>query len=145
MCGIFAVLNNKHLELENVKEQFNKGKNRGPEYSKLENLQSINSYIGFHRLAINGVDDTHSNQPFFIDNIYLVCNGEIYNHKELFNTLNITPRSKSDCEIIIHLYKKYGIEQTVQMLDGVFAFVLIDTNNKHIYVARDTYGVRPYL
>ena len=143
MCGIFAVLNNKHLELENVKEQFNKGKNRGPEYSKLENLQSINSYIGFHRLAINGVDDTHSNQPFFIDNIYLVCNGEIYNHKELFNTLNITPKSKSDCEIIIHLYKKYGIEQTVQMLDGVFAFVLIDTNNKHIYVARDTYGVRP--
>ena len=111
MCGIFAVLNNKHLELKNVKEQFNKGKNRGPEYSKLENLQSINCYVGFHRLAINGVDDTNSNQPFFIDNIYLVCNGEIYNHKELFHTLNITPRSKSDCEIIIHLYKKYGIKR----------------------------------
>ena len=53
------------------------------------------------------------------------------------------PKSKSDCEVIIHLYKKYGFEQTLQMIDGVFAFILIDLNRKMIFVARDTYGVRP--
>ena len=41
------------------------------------------------------------------------------------------------------MYLKYGIEQTLLMLDGVFAFIIVDTNNKNIYIARDTYGVRP--
>jgi len=143
MCGIFALLNSKYLDKKMLEKEFQKGKNRGPEYSKFTDLPSINSCLGFHRLAINGVDDELSNQPFFINGIYLVCNGEIYNHKELTEILNITPNSKSDCEIIIHLYHKYGIGQTLQMIDGVFAFVLIDTNNKQIFVARDTYGVRP--
>ncbi len=143
MCGIFAMLNNKYSDLKQIKTEFEKGKDRGPEHSKFLDLPSIHCYLGFHRLAINGFNDSNSNQPFFIDGIYLVCNGEIYNHKEIINTLNITPKSKSDCEVIIHLYKKYGIEQTLQLLDGVFAFILIDTNTRHIFVSRDTYGVRP--
>jgi len=120
-----------------------KTQNRGPEYSELLDIPKINTYLGFHRLAINGVNEKKSNQPFFIDGIYLVCNGEIYNHKQLFTILNILPNSRSDCEVIIHLYKRYGIKQTLQMLDGVFAFVLIDTNKKQIFVSRDTYGIRP--
>jgi asparagine synthetase B (glutamine-hydrolysing) len=141
MCGIFAVLNNKKLDKNMLEKEFMMGENRGPEYSKFLNISNIS--LGFHRLAINGVKDTFSNQPFFIDGIYLICNGEIYNHKEITKILNITPKSKSDCEVIIHLYKKYGISQTVQMLDGVFAFVLVDTNSQEIFVSRDTYGVRP--
>jgi len=143
MCGIFAVLNTKYLDKKKIEEEFQKGKSRGPEYSKFSDLPLIHSCLGFHRLAINGVHDELSNQPFFINSIYLICNGEIYNHKELAKIINITPNSKSDCEIIIHLYQKYGIEQTLQMLDGVFAFILIDTTNKQIFIARDTYGVRP--
>ena len=143
MCGIFALLNNKYSDKKLIKDAFDKGKDRGPEYSEFIEIPLINCSLGFHRLAINGVDDELSNQPFSIDGIYLVCNGEIYNHKQILNILNITPKSKSDCESIIHLYKKYGIEQTLQILDGVFAFVMIDTNTKEIFVARDTYGVRP--
>ena len=143
MCGIFALLNNKYSDTKRVQESFKKGKDRGPENSKFIDLPSIHCSLGFHRLAINGVDDENSNQPFFINDVYLICNGEIYNYKEILRTLNITPKSKSDCEVIIHLYKKYGIEQTLQLLDGVFAFVLIDTKTRHIFVARDTYGVRP--
>lgn len=48
-----------------------------------------------------------------------------------------------DGEIILHLYDKGGIEQTICMLDGVFAFVLLDTANKKVFLGRDTYGVRP--
>ena len=55
--------------------------------------------------------------------------------------MDIKPKTDSDCEVIIHLYLKYGIHQTLRMLDGVFAFVLFTTDT--IFVARDPYGVRP--
>lgn len=48
-----------------------------------------------------------------------------------------------DGEIILHLYNKGGIEQTASLLDGVFAFILLDTANKKVFLGRDTYGVRP--
>ena len=140
MCGIFSILNN-HYDTSIVKDNFNKGKNRGPEDSKFIKVNNV--FLGFHRLAINGYNDINSNQPFNINNIHLICNGEIYNWKELYNIVNVKSHSKSDCEIIIHLYKKYGIKQTLQMLDGVFAFLLYDANVNKIYIARDTYGVRP--
>ena len=143
MCGIFALLNNTIDKISDISLNFNKGKSRGPENSTLIEIKELNSFIGFHRLAINGYNNTESEQPFYFDNFYLICNGEIYNHKELFDILKITPRSKSDCEVIIHMYRRFGMEQTLQMLDGVFAFILIDLNINYIYIARDTYGVRP--
>lgn len=148
MCGIFAFLNHGKfgLDLENIKRGFIKGKDRGPEESRTINNEEYDSFIGFHRLAINGFNDVKASQPFQIDDIILICNGEIYNHKLLYeHMVDVRPVSSSDCEVIIHLYKKYGINQTLQMLDGVFAFMLFDLRNKQlkIHVARDTYGVRP--
>lgn len=52
-------------------------------------------------------------------------------------------KSNSDCEVIIHLYKMYGINYLFELLDGVFAFVLYDSNVQRVFVARDPYGVRP--
>jgi asparagine synthase (glutamine-hydrolysing) len=104
--------------------------------------------LGFHRLAINGLNKI-SNQPLIFQDIVLICNGEIYNYKELYALMEIdTPTTGSDCEVIIHLYLKYGIEQTLVMLDGVFSFVLYDNRltpdlNNKVYIARDPYGVRP--
>lgn len=145
MCGIFALLNNDSFQHEFINEQFMKGQKRGPEFSKLQLITTL-CLLGFHRLAINGINST-SNQPIVIDDIALICNGEIYNYKELYNIMKIEPSTESDCEVIIHLYKKYGMKQTLQMLDGVFAFVLCDINmynqTSKIYLARDPYGVRP--
>jgi asparagine synthase (glutamine-hydrolysing) len=142
MCGIFLLLNNDNSFTFNyVKEHFEKGVKRGPENSKFTYLND-NLIYGFHRLAINGLDET-SNQPFFINDVMLICNGEIYNYKELYSMMGITPTTNSDCEVIIHLYLKYGIEQTLHMLDGVFAFALYDLNKNLIFISRDPYGVRP--
>jgi asparagine synthase (glutamine-hydrolysing) len=147
MCGIFALLNNENCIPDDlIERQFEKGKNRGPEFSTLQNV-SLKTKFGFHRLAINGLN-TESNQPIKINNITLICNGEIYNYKELYDLLpDIIPKTDSDCEIIIHLYEKFGIEYTLKILDGVFAFVLLDDNynstESKIFVARDPYGVRP--
>jgi len=146
MCGIFTLLNYSEVNYDKfIKCQFMKGKNRGPEFSDLQHI-SMNAIFGFHRLAINGLDDI-SNQPITIDNIHLICNGEIYNYRELYKLMNVSPKTNSDCEIIIHLYKRYGIKQTLKMLDGVFAFALCDNNHtileSNIYIARDPYGIRP--
>ena len=148
MCGIFSIINDTDNNFALLQNEFNKGKHRGPEHSSISNV-SINTIFGFHRLAINGLDDI-SNQPIIINNIVLICNGEIYNYKELYKLMDVKPTTNSDCEVIIHLYYKYGIHQTLNMLDGVFAFVLCDNNintdnsaNNTIYIARDPYGVRP--
>ena len=147
MCGIFAILNNKYDETMTYK-LFMKGAGRGPDTNQFINYKGLvgEKYdidIGFHRLAINGYNDDMSDQPFQIKNCMLICNGEIYNWKYLYNVADIEPGTKSDCEVIIHLYKKYGIEYTLRMLDGVFAFVLFDIEKGVLYSARDLYGVRP--
>jgi asparagine synthase (glutamine-hydrolysing) len=145
MCGIFALLNSNHLPFNYINDEFVKGKNRGPEFSVLNNYMGMT--LGFHRLAINGLNE-ESNQPLVINDVILICNGEIYNYKKLYKYMNIEPTTGSDCEVIIYLYIKYGIEQTLIMLDGVFSFILYDNRitsdlNNKIYIARDPYGVRP--
>ena len=154
MCGIFSLLNTNNFDkngfdnngLYVIDEQFQKGRRRGPEYSKLE-TSYLKMVLGFHRLAINGLN-MESNQPIVFNDIVLICNGEIYNYKQLYNYMKVNPITDSDCEVIIHLYLKYGIEQTLVMLDGVYSFILFDnrindslTNN--VFVARDPFGVRP--
>ena len=142
MCGIFAILNYKQGWNSNVKEQFIRGIARGPESSYCLEYDGQGVLFGFHRLAINGVNE-QTDKPLADGNVNLICNGEIYNYKELFEYLDITPNTDSDCEIIIHLYKKYGITRTVELLNGVYAFALLDTETSELFIARDTYGVRP--
>ena len=142
MCGIFSIINHQseYLCEDIVRTSFQCGEYRGPEYSSINFYDKWNSIIGFHRLAINGLNE-ESNQPIIIDDIALICNGEIYNYKKLYEIMDIIPKTQSDCEVIIHLYKKYGIDQTLRMLDGVFAFVLYTPTS--FIIARDPYGVRP--
>ena len=146
MCGIFTIINNKStFNKELVKTSFDKVNNRGPEDSKL-NYNSDSIIFGFKRLAINGLDEK-SGQPMTIDNVTVLCNGEIYNFKTLYDFMDIEPTTGSDCEVIIRMYQKYGFEYTIKMLDGVFSIILYDTTNlsekPKLFVARDPFGVRP--
>jgi asparagine synthase (glutamine-hydrolysing) len=81
MCGIFALLNHQSIPNSVIKTQFEKGQRRGPEFSKLD-FYSMKLVLGFHRLAINGLNDA-ANQPIVYNDIILICNGEIYNYKAL--------------------------------------------------------------
>jgi len=145
MCGIFALLNNTLTEeqYELLLKSFMIGKSRGPEKSDMVRVFT-QTFLGFHRLAINGLNDK-SNQPLYYNGIILICNGEIYNYKTLVEELDIQFTTDSDCEIIIHLYLKYGMKTMLNMLDGVFAFTLLDLRQETpiMYVARDIFGVRP--
>ena len=145
MCGIFAFLNSvlSEEQMRRLHNSFMKGNGRGPEYSFLDKVYN-GTYVGFHRLAINGLNP-ESNQPFFYNGCVLVCNGEIYNYRDLIEEHDLKVISDSDCEVIIHLYQKYGFDYILNMLDGVFAFVLIDLRESEpvMHVARDPFGVRP--
>ena len=141
MCGIFAYLGERFNEKELV-EFLLMNKHRGPDNSKYVSI-SEKLFLGFNRLQVNGINSI-SNQPFNVKGCHLICNGEIYNFKELINKYNLNKEyiSESDCEIIIHLYKKIGIENTLKELDGVFAFVLYDDVNDKLIIARDPIGIR---
>ena len=141
MCGIFSYLGNKYNDDELIKLAY-KIVHRGPD-STINKRINDNIFFTFHRLAINGLT-SESNQPFENDGIHLICNGEIFNYKKLIKENNFENeyKSESDCEIILHLYKKYGIDKTCKLLDGEFAFVLYDSNNNTTYVARDQLGIR---
>ena len=76
------------------------------------------------------------------DNLILLCNGALYNWSTLAHTYNIITKSTSDCEIILHMYKLYGIDKTIRELSGDFAFILLDRHKNKIYIGRDCIGVR---
>tara|TARA_B110000208_G_C11800740_1_gene442089 strand:+ start:5744 stop:7354 length:1611 start_codon:yes stop_codon:yes gene_type:complete len=146
MCGIFGYISNEPIAIDKQKELTEyalKSQSRGPD-NTVSKLVSDNVYLVFHRLMINDIS-SRGNQPLVHpsdENLTLICNGEIYNHKTLCVENNFQPNSGSDCEVILHMYKKFGIKKTVESLDGVFAFVLIDNNTNSIFLARDPIGVR---
>lgn len=142
MCGIFALLNGRVDEIALYLPYFYQTKHRGPDNTKVRSIDNGKLYYGFHRLCINGLD-RKSDQPFEnIEGCTLVCNGEIYNYKQLVEKYDLPYETHSDCEVIIHLYRRFGIEKTCQLLDGVFAFSLYDHENDQMYVARDPIGIR---
>ena len=145
MCGIFAYISNTpidQLRLELITKEGMKCKKRGPDNTVTRKIN--NNFLMFHRLKINDISDA-GNQPLSHPddyNLTLICNGEIYNHKDLIKKHSFNTKSNSDCEVILHMYNKFGIEETIKSLDGVFAFLLIDNNTKKIYIGRDPIGIR---
>lgn len=118
---------------------------RGPDAFRFENVNGFtNCCFGFHRLAV--VDQLYGMQPLRIKKfpfLWLCYNGEIYNHHTLRKQFDFDHQTKVDGEILLHLYDRFGIQKMASLLDGVFAFVLLDTANRKVFLGRDTYGVRP--
>ena len=143
MCGIIAIFNDEIVDIETFNEIYKSYiflSSRGPDSGNL--IIKDKSIIGFRRLAINDLSES-GNQPIISDNLQtsLVCNGEIYNHKQLQEEYKITCKSSSDCEVISHLYNKLGFFETIKLLDGDFAIIISDGDMVHF--ARDRVGVRP--
>jgi asparagine synthase (glutamine-hydrolysing) len=140
MCGIFFYKGKQYNKNQLLKFLL-ENKHRGPDNTKYKIINDI--FLGFNRLSVNGLDEI-SNQPFYMKGCYLICNGEIYNYKKLIKKYELETEyvSRSDCEIIIHLYKKIGFDKMIRELDGEFAFVLYDEINDYIYISRDPLGIR---
>jgi len=154
MCGIWFLLSKKSLgSCQTYFENFMKIKHRGPDNTDFKIINEYNAIIGFHRLSINGITKSSANQPFIIDLpdkiLYLICNGEIYNHIELSEKYDIELTSGSDCEILLPLYLKIGIDDMLKELVGEFSVIIfemgkdVNKNHKKVIIFRDQCGIRP--
>jgi asparagine synthase (glutamine-hydrolysing) len=161
MCGIFyyEAFGSSRIPmrlLHELQTNFAKISHRGPDNSRFVVSHNVVSHfimshfvvqgqrcIGFHRLAINGLTPA-GDQPFSLMGCDLICNGEIYNHRQLIEKHGLNCTSGSDCEVVIHLYTLFNGDMcaTLRELDGVFSLVLIDQERDLVHIARDPFGVR---
>jgi asparagine synthase (glutamine-hydrolysing) len=139
MCGILAIIGER-VNIETAKELSNRMSHRGPNEHDIH-ITEKGHILAHERLSI--IDLHTGKQPIKgCDTAYMVHNGEIYNHAELRATdlKDHTFRTKSDSEVIVHLYEKYGYD-FLHKLDGVFAFVVIDGDD--FIAGRDPIGIKP--
>ena len=106
--------------------------------------------VGFShaRLSIIDLDENRGRQPFMSADkrLMLTHNGEFYDFKRI--RADLTARgarfnSKSDSEIVLHLFERYGMEDTLKELRGEFAFGLFDAKDDSLYLVRDRFGIKP--
>ena len=146
MCGIVAIYNNelkfdKYMRSKSL-SMSKKVRHRGPDWSGI--YSSDHAILAHERLSI--VDVQSGKQPLISsdENLILSINGEIYNHLDFRNdkTLSYDYKTKSDCEVIIPLFTKYG-SKLLDKVNGIFAFFLYDKINNSFFVSRDPIGVIP--
>jgi asparagine synthase (glutamine-hydrolysing) len=143
MCGVLALFTTHGSLLNHNLSNFTKALEllnaRGPDTGKI--IQHEKHIFGFTRLSINDLSE-NGMQPFVDGDSILMCNGEIYNHKQLEKKYDIhIENTTSDCACLLPLYKKIGFAEMIEELDGVFSIILYDGG--HVYIGRDRIGVRP--
>lgn len=145
MCGINGFISSG--KITNIKTRIDNMNaslaHRGPDATGVVILNDDKLALGQRRLAIVDLDP-RSNQPFYSNDCLsvLAFNGEIYNYKELRQTLAYTFYTQSDTEVLVAGIKDEGID-FVKKCNGMFAFSYYDIGNKKMYLARDRFGIKP--
>ncbi len=114
---------------------------RGPDDSG--HFLADNIALGMRRLSV--IDLAGGHQPISSEDgqLVLVCNGEIYNYRQLRSELvGCHFKTQSDVEVILHLYQQHGVD-CLNYLNGMFAFALWDNRKQLLFVARDRLGIKP--
>jgi asparagine synthase (glutamine-hydrolysing) len=144
ICGIAAPTNLNHRVDESLLVRMrDELRHRGPDDAGL----FIDSRVGLGHRRLSIVDIGGGHQPMTNEdgNVWIVFNGEIYNHAQLRPLLEERGhvyRSHSDTETIIHLYEEFG-PLGVQRLRGMFAYAIWDAGRRRLVLARDRLGIKP--
>lgn len=146
MCGITGVLDldgRQRVDAEAIAAMTGLLVHRGPDSGG--SFVTPDFGLGVRRLKI--IDLATGDQPLFNEDrsLVLACNGEIFNYRELRQTLAGRGhhfQSKTDVEVVLHLYEEIG-DAAVERLNGQFAFALYDRRRRRLLLARDHFGVNP--
>jgi asparagine synthase (glutamine-hydrolysing) len=149
MCGIFAIIDfDKAIDVKDsdFKNALMKMVHRGPDN---QSIVQVNKHcvLGHVRLSIIDLE-SQSNQPF-VDaskRYHLVYNGEIYNYLEIRDELiklGCTFHTQSDTEVLLQAFITWG-DQCVQRFNGMWAFVIYDSEKSTVFCSRDRFGVKPF-
>jgi asparagine synthase (glutamine-hydrolysing) len=103
--------------------------------------------IGFHRLNILDLS-TQGHQPMTnpAGTVVIAFNGEVYNafdYKPELEAAGVRFRSRTDTEVILYLYERYGLDGMLERLNGMFAIVIADLRSREVHIARDHFGIKP--
>jgi asparagine synthase (glutamine-hydrolysing) len=144
ICGIFFSDRDRRVPADVLAGMNRTVTHRGPDDEGFFVEENVG--LAMRRLSIIDVQTGH--QPIANENhdIWIVFNGEIYNHAELRNALEAKGhryRTRSDTEAIVHLYEEYG-RDCVKHLRGMFAFVIWDQRRRALFAARDRLGIKPF-
>src|SRR5438128_1770623 len=143
ICGIFHTDPRQRVERGALAEMNRQIVHRGPDDDGF--FVEGNVGLAMRRLSIIDIKTGHQPISNEDENVWIVYNGEIYNHQELRVDLERRGhryRTKSDTETIVHLYEEYG-RDCVKHLRGMFAFVLWDRRKRQLFAARDRLGIKP--
>src|SRR3990172_12260135 len=143
MCGIFGYSNIKNNGKNLLRTMANQQIHRGPDSEGF----FIDGSFGFGLRRLSVIDLVTGNQPISNENksVWVVCNGEIYNYRELTSSLKERGHrfyTRSDVECIVHLYEEQGVD-CLKSLNGMFGLALYDVNKKRLYLSRDRLGIKP--
>jgi asparagine synthase (glutamine-hydrolysing) len=143
MCGFVGIINKSRQNVDSVilRKMGSSIHHRGPD----DEGKFLEKEIGFFHKRLSIIDLSTGQQPMSYDNCIIVYNGEVYNYIELREELILDGHSfktSSDTEVILHLYRKYG-NDCVNMLNGMFAFVIYDRVSRSVFLARDHFGIKP--
>lgn len=144
MCGITGFTNKVDNADGIICEMMNKIRHRGPDAEG--KFVDGDIALGHRRLSIIDVSSS-GDQPIFNEDrsLVIVFNGEIYNYREIREKLiaaGHTFKTNTDTEVLIHGYEQFG-EKLLNMLRGMFSFVIWDKNKKELFGARDFFGIKP--
>jgi asparagine synthase (glutamine-hydrolysing) len=144
ICGIFFANREWRVQGDVLGRMNRRIVHRGPDDEGFFVEENIG--LAMRRLSIIDVKSGH--QPLTNENrdVWIVFNGEIYNHAELRENLEARGhqyRTRSDTETIVHLYEEYGSD-CVNHLRGMFAFVIWDRRKRALFAARDRLGIKPF-
>ncbi|OPL13840.1 MAG: hypothetical protein AVO38_12780 [delta proteobacterium ML8_D] len=143
ICGILSLQTVKQVDRHALEKMTDIMFHRGPDDEGM--LLSDNCGLGFRRLSI--IDLALGHQPMSNEHgdVWIVFNGEIYNHQDLRKDLEAKGhiyKTRTDTETIIHLYEEEGIDGFKKM-NGMFAFAIFDGPRKRLVLARDRMGIKP--
>jgi asparagine synthase (glutamine-hydrolysing) len=143
MCGIAGVIDPKLAEKEQVIGEMVKIiSHRGPD----DDGFFVDNFVGLGMRRLSIIDLSTGRQPITSEdeNKLIFLNGEIYNYQELRDELekDYKFKTKTDTEVILHLYEKYG-EKMLTKLRGMFCFCIYDLEAKTVFLARDYFGIKP--
>src|SRR5580658_309625 len=144
ICGIFFSDRDWHVQADSLGRMNRSIAHRGPDDEGFFLEENVG--LAMRRLSIIDVQSGH--QPIANENqdVWIVYNGEIYNHAELRRGLEAKGhryKTNSDTETIVHLYEEYG-RDCVKQLRGMFAFVIWDRRKRVLFAARDRLGIKPF-
>ena len=144
ICGILYPLGSQNVDRSILATMNRQIAHRGPDDEGF--FVDENVGLAVRRLSIIDVKTGHQPLSNEDESLWIVFNGEIYNHTELRSELELRGhryRTRSDTETIAHLYEEYG-RDCVKYLRGMFAFAIWDRRRKTLFAARDRLGIKPF-